>query len=216
MQRAVLGGVCLPARPVPRGATSRTPLLAAMPGAAALRALGALPARPRRAQRPARAGASAVVCAASAGMEVRPAPRSLPSWDGHRHRAAPTPPSPLSQNPYKYPREMDGLTAALAALPSAGVYALGAALVVALGGGASAAAQSLAPGEPPRRAACGAPTAPSLARDQPARPLRAPPLSLQSRSAPPRAPPPPPRAPPPAPGRRSSSPRAAAPPLPWS
>lgn len=168
MQRAVLGGVCLPARPAAGQATSRALSRAAMPGAAALRAPGALPARPRRAQRPARAGASAVVCAASSGMEVRPAPRSRPNWDEIRHRGAPTPPParPSPQNPYKYPREMDGLTAALAALPSAGVYALGAALVVALGGGASAAAQSLAPGEPRRSPHAARPSAPSPPRDQ--------------------------------------------------
>jgi hypothetical protein len=50
------------------------------------------------------------------------------------------------QNPFKYPREMTGLQGPLSGLPGVGVYVLGAALVVVLGGGASGALGSLAPG----------------------------------------------------------------------
>jgi hypothetical protein len=50
------------------------------------------------------------------------------------------------QNPFKYPREMTGLQGPLSSLPSVGVYVLGAALVVVLGGGASGAVGSLVPG----------------------------------------------------------------------
>ena len=50
------------------------------------------------------------------------------------------------QNPFKYPREMSGLQGPLSSLPGVGVYVLGAALVVVLGGGASGAVGSLVPG----------------------------------------------------------------------
>jgi hypothetical protein len=51
------------------------------------------------------------------------------------------------QNPFKYPREMTGLQGPLSGLPSAGVYVLGAAVVVILGGGAAGAIGSLVPGK---------------------------------------------------------------------
>lgn len=50
------------------------------------------------------------------------------------------------QNPFKYPREMTGPQGPLSSLPGVGVYVLGAALVVVLGGGASGAVGSLVPG----------------------------------------------------------------------
>ncbi|KAL4860244.1 hypothetical protein ACK3TF_000429 [Chlorella vulgaris] len=49
------------------------------------------------------------------------------------------------ENPFRYPREMSGLQSALAGLPTAGVYLVGAALAAWLGGGGAFAAQSLAP-----------------------------------------------------------------------
>ncbi|KAL4522238.1 hypothetical protein Ndes2437B_g07974 [Nannochloris sp. 'desiccata'] len=49
------------------------------------------------------------------------------------------------ENPFKYPREMTGLQGPLSSLPGVGVYVLGAALVVVLGGGASGAVGSLVP-----------------------------------------------------------------------
>ncbi len=50
------------------------------------------------------------------------------------------------QNPFKFAKEMDGLQSALSGLPTAGVYALGAVLVAALGGGASIGASNVVPG----------------------------------------------------------------------
>eukprot|EP00887_Chlorella_sp_A99_P004420 scaffold30.g4420.t1 len=49
------------------------------------------------------------------------------------------------ESPFKHGREMDGLQAALAGLPTAGVYAAGAALAAALGGAGWAGAHALAP-----------------------------------------------------------------------
>lgn len=51
------------------------------------------------------------------------------------------------QNPFKYPRQMDGLQSALAQLPSVGVYVVGAALVAVLGGAGVGVVSAVAPGE---------------------------------------------------------------------
>ncbi|EFN52285.1 hypothetical protein CHLNCDRAFT_139027 [Chlorella variabilis] len=49
------------------------------------------------------------------------------------------------ENPFKYPRDMDGLQSALAGLPTAGVYVLGAALAAGLGGAGFVGAGAVAP-----------------------------------------------------------------------
>ncbi|PSC73353.1 chloroplastic isoform X2 [Micractinium conductrix] len=53
--------------------------------------------------------------------------------------------SATMESPFKYGRDMDGLQGALAALPTAGVYLLGAALAAGLGGAGFAGAEALAP-----------------------------------------------------------------------
>ena len=54
--------------------------------------------------------------------------------------------APGLQNPFLYPREMDGLQTALSGLPTAGVYVVGAALTAGMGAVGFTAAQALAPG----------------------------------------------------------------------
>lgn len=61
-------------------------------------------------------------------------------------QSAAEPPTP-AQNPFKYPREMDGLQSALSGLPTAAVYVLGVVLAAGLGGGAALGAGSALPGE---------------------------------------------------------------------
>lgn len=57
------------------------------------------------------------------------------------------PPAALSaQNPFKYPRQMEGLQGPLSQLPTVGVYVLGAALAAVLGGGGWAVVGAVAPG----------------------------------------------------------------------
>lgn len=53
---------------------------------------------------------------------------------------------PVRQRCFPYEKKMDGMQAALAGLPAAGVYLLGAALAAGLGGAGFAGAQALAPG----------------------------------------------------------------------
>lgn len=50
------------------------------------------------------------------------------------------------QNPFRYPRQMDGLQSVLSQLPTIGVYVVGAAAAAALGLTGSSVAGSIAPG----------------------------------------------------------------------
>ena len=51
------------------------------------------------------------------------------------------------QNPFKYPRPMQGLQAPLSSLPTVGVYVVGAALIAVLGGVGSTGVAAVAPGK---------------------------------------------------------------------
>ncbi len=51
------------------------------------------------------------------------------------------------QNPFKYPKEMDALQQALSALPTVGVYTLGAVLAAAFASAGFVGAEAVAPGE---------------------------------------------------------------------
>lgn len=61
-------------------------------------------------------------------------------------RTRPAPPPSSLQRCFPYEKQMDGMQSALAGLPAAGVYILGAALAAGLGGAGFVGAQSLAPG----------------------------------------------------------------------
>ena len=66
-------------------------------------------------------------------------------WFPTRVSSLPPTMTRMTQSPFKYGRDMDGLQGALAALPTAGVYLLGAALAAGLGGAGFAGAEALAP-----------------------------------------------------------------------
>lgn len=53
------------------------------------------------------------------------------------------------QNPFRYPRQMDGLQSVLSQIPTIGVYVVGAAAVAAFGLTGSVGAGTIAPGTPP-------------------------------------------------------------------
>ncbi len=53
------------------------------------------------------------------------------------------------QNPFRYPRQMDGLQSVLSQIPTIGVYVVGAAAVAAFGLTGLVGAGTIAPGTPP-------------------------------------------------------------------
>jgi hypothetical protein len=53
------------------------------------------------------------------------------------------------QNPFRYPRQMDGLQSVLSQVPTIGVYVVGAAAVAAFGLTGSVGAGTIAPGATP-------------------------------------------------------------------